>query len=1087
MPYKQLIFIATLSFITTALFAQSITPTNGMRKSEPSTTAIVGAKIRTTPTQSIEHGTVVFTDGIIVAVGKSESTQIPDGAQIILAEGMTLAPAFVEPQLEVEVVRADGGDSRHPVARVHPEVDVSTLPMPEERMRILRSAGFSTAQLIPKTGALAGQTSVIPIDQSPLHRGAYQTSKPMLIRFEYGGNYGSSSYPGSLTGSVALVRQTLHDATWHAQNSAVAQKGHVVPPLPSASFIALRGVIEGKQHILFDLQHESDAFRAQHLADEFNLEYTLLGTGTEYRRLDEIVALHRPLVIPVDFPKRPDISTPDQLESVSLKTLMEWEQAPTNTSRLHQAGVPFLITMHGVNNNKSFFRNIQKTINSGLEESDVLEALTGSPAIGKNQIAIGAFANMQLVDGEFLDPDRTLRDLWINGRRHRIERDTLPAGASSYELTIGSVILHAEIDRDNKRFSMTDAQGNRVKLRKSEITVDGITAMIDTQTIGGSGWGSLLIVVAGESLSGSVMFSDGSRIAVHGKPADSTTQGQHGRQYTGWMDIGSSKIEMTLEVPTQEGGSAILRSKRTEYTLNDFSIDAKTGQLTAWFERPDSSRRDLTGQIEGDEIRGTVTGRDHTSELHLVLGDTPPPLDENQSDPPQELPVPFGAFGRFELPAQQNIRFEHATLWTSSTAGIIEDGCLVIRDGDIAFAGSMDKAPRPSSSEEIVDATGLHITPGLIDAHSHTGLRGGVNEWTQANTAEVRMSDVINPDDINFYRQLAGGLTTANQLHGSANPIGGQSSVVKLRWGASSDDMRFTQATPAIKFALGENVKRSSQRYPNTRMGVETFDRDSFLAAVDYKAEWEAWNSLPNHKKSQRNMPRKDLELDTLVEIMNGERKIHCHSYRQDEILMLVRLAEDLGFTIGTFQHVLEGYKVAEIIAAHGAHASCFSDWWAYKEEVMDAIPYNGAIMHNGGAVVSFNSDSSNLARRMNTEATKAMRWGDVSPETALNFITINPAIQLGVENYVGSLEKGKHADIAVWNGDPLSTETSCLQTWIDGAPYFDIEEDAALQAWALSERTRLLDAVLAASFGELEPPAANEHEVSEVYTCSDH
>ncbi len=383
-----------------------------------------------------------------------------------------------------------------------------------------------------------------------------------------------------------------------------------------------------------------------------------------------------------------------------------------------------------------------------------------------------------------------------------------------------------------------------------------------------------------------------------------------------------------------------------------------------------------------------------------------------------------------------------------------------MRDGRIAAVGKDLEAP---PGAVVVDARGRHITPGIIDAHSHTAIRGGVNEATQAVTAEVRVLDALNPDDIALYRELAGGVTVANLLHGSANPIGGQSCVIKLRWGAKPDEFVFTAADPGIKFALGENVKQSNwgdrftTRYPQTRMGVVEIMRDALARAREYGERRRAFAAgrlkIP---------PRRDLELDALLEVLEGKRKVHCHSYRQDEIIALLRTAESFGFRIGTLQHILEGYKAAPEIAAHGAHASTFSDWWAYKYEVIDAIPYNGALMHQAGIVVSFNSDSSELARRLNVEAAKAVKYGGLPPEEALAFVTRNPAIQLGVAERCGTLEPGKDADFVIWSDDPLSTRAVCLETWIDGRRRFSRAEDQKLRARARTERAALLAAVAA-------------------------
>jgi imidazolonepropionase-like amidohydrolase len=356
----------------------------------------------------------------------------------------------------------------------------------------------------------------------------------------------------------------------------------------------------------------------------------------------------------------------------------------------------------------------------------------------------------------------------------------------------------------------------------------------------------------------------------------------------------------------------------------------------------------------------------------------------------------------------------------------------------------------------------MHITPGLIDCHSHTGISGGVNEGTHSNTAEVTIGDVIDPNDIEWYRQLAGGLTAVNQLHGSANPIGGRNSVVKIRWGENAENFRFEGAPSGIKFALGENVVRSKSRYPSSRMGVATFMDDAFEAARAYRAKHAAYAALDEAARARTLPPRKDLELETLAEIIEGTRLVHCHSYRQDEILMLLATAKKFGFRVATLQHVLEGYKVAPEIAAHGAGASSFSDWWAYKVEVMDAIPWNGAIMHRAGVVVSFNSDSDELARRMNMEAAKAVRYGGLTPEQALALVTINPAKQLRIDQRTGSLEVGKDADFAVWNGNPLSAFTRCEETWVDGVRRYQRSAEAAQHEAIRTARADLIAKTLA-------------------------
>ena len=412
--------------------------------------------------------------------------------------------------------------------------------------------------------------------------------------------------------------------------------------------------------------------------------------------------------------------------------------------------------------------------------------------------------------------------------------------------------------------------------------------------------------------------------------------------------------------------------------------------------------------------------------------------------------------GRGPLAEPKAILIEHATLWTCGTNGVLTNAQILVSGGKIGVVGYVGEV-KAGPDTLVIDGQGLHVTPGLIDAHSHTAILGAVNESTLPSSAMVRISDVVNSETDTLYQQLAGGVTAVNLLYGSANPIGGQSCVIKLRDGASPEGLIFVAAPPGIKFALGENVKQSNwgdknvTRFPQTRMGVRTFIANRFTAARDYLAKVEQASRLSTLP------PRRDLELEAIGEILQGRRWIHCHSYRQDEILMLLRLMEQFGVKIGSLEHVLEGYKVADEIAKHGAGASTFSDWWAYKFEVYDAIPYNGSLLRDRGVVVAFNSDSSELARRLYTEAAKAVKYGGTPEFEALKFVTINPARQLRMDQRVGSLEPGKDADFAIWSKPPLDSGTVCLQTWIDGKKYFDRALNAERIAGLEKERANLL------------------------------
>jgi len=403
---------------------------------------------------------------------------------------------------------------------------------------------------------------------------------------------------------------------------------------------------------------------------------------------------------------------------------------------------------------------------------------------------------------------------------------------------------------------------------------------------------------------------------------------------------------------------------------------------------------------------------------------------------------------------------QNATILTVSH-GTIENGSILIKDGKIAEVGSSIKAPKDA---QVIDAGGQFVIPGIIDCHSHIAVDGDINEGSISVSSIVNVADVLDPDDISIHRDLAGGVTVANVLHGSANAIGGQTIVIKLRWGQPAAKLPFEGALPGIKFALGENPKRSNgrsgraPRYPTTRMGVEETIRGAFAEARDYKAAWDAYNKRVAGGDKNVIPPRRDLRLEPLVEVLEGKRYVHSHCYREDEILMLLRVAKEFGFKVRTFQHVLEGYKVADEIAAAGAGASTFSDWWAYKVEAYDAIPYNAALMTRRGVVVSINSDDAEEATHLNQEAAKSIKFGGLSHDEALKLVTLNPAIQLGIDKRVGSIDPGKDADLVIYNHDPLSAYAVVQKTLVDGRVYFDRQRDIAGRAAREKEKRELLE-----------------------------
>jgi imidazolonepropionase-like amidohydrolase len=959
-------------------------PTNGPLALDAGWHALTNATVVVEPGRTITDATVIIRNGVIESV-RAEGV-VPDGAREWDCEGLTIYPGLIDAYVPVD---APAPDAKSPGAHWNAKVTPQRSALDGEGVatrdrEALRKLGFTTAALAPKGGVFRGSGAVVSLADAPaigessrqsLADPAFQT-----IAFESSG-WGTRAYPGSQMGAIALVRQTMLDADWREKDLSDFSKraDKRSRPAPAAALDALNAT--KNTPLLFVVNDEQEALRADKVADEFKRQAIIVGAGNEFRRLDAIKDAGASFIIPLNFPEAPKVTSLSDASSVDLSTLLYWDQAPTNARRLVGAGVTFALTTDRLRNKNDFRKNLKEAIDRGLDKDAALAALTITPAeilgvAGKvGRVAPGYAASIVVVDGDLFDPKSTIRDVWVDGSRFEINAPK-PEGidgewkADGFTLTVKGEGKNAKFVADAPLPGMTPVDGTARSLTRRE---NRVSFLLDLDT-------------RGESLDEDA------------------------------PDVYTIVFDGVIEGDTMHLTTPML-----------------PGTLTLTREPVEAKEDDAKDEKKDEPTMGVA-------------------------DDVENLGYPFGSYAFTEIPEQREALITNATIWTSADAGVIENGQIHVRGGKIVAVGKLgDRAFSGLASRiERIDARGKHITPGLIDAHSHTGIAGGVNEGTHANTSEVRIEDVIDADDMSFYRQMAGGLTAANQLHGSANPIGGQNSIVKLRWGAAHpDDLKIEGAKPGIKFALGENVKQSNwesdrTRYPQSRMGVETFIRDWFHRAQDYMAA-----------KERGDLVRTDLQLETLGEILRGERLIHCHSYRQDEIFMLTRVARDFGFKIGTFQHVLEGYKVAEAIKEHAIGASSFSDWWAFKMEVIDAIPENGAIMHEVGVNVSFNSDNDELARRMNLEAAKAVKYGGVEPSEALKFVTINPAIQLGIGDKTGSLEAGKDADFVIWSGDPLSTFSRCESTWIDGREYFSLAKDLELRRRDADLRDRLLQRIL--------------------------
>ena len=527
------------------------------------------------------------------------------------------------------------------------------------------------------------------------------------------------------------------------------------------------------------------------------------------------------------------------------------------------------------------------------------------------------------------------------------------------------------------------------------------------------------------------------------------------------LNVGADAYTLTVQGKPEAPEASLLRTDSVKLKA---TLSYDNGLVALSFQ-PDSTNKayiSLSGEAGTRNWtgRGTLTDGAWTTWTAERTGDAPPekskrPEKETAKPETGELVYPFVSFGRTTLPKPGTFVVKNTTVWTGEREGVLRNTDVLVSGGKIQRSGRGLPVPDVAT---VVDGAGKYLTAGIIDEHSHIAAARSINEGTQESSAEVRIGDVIDSEDNDIYRQLAGGVTSSHILHGSANPIGGQTQLIKLRWGAAPEDLKFQNWPGQIKFALGENVKQSNwgenarSRYPQTRMGVEQVYVDYFTRAQEY-----------GRLKKSGKPYRKDLELEALLEILESKRFITCHSYVQSEITMLMRVAEKFGFHINTFTHILEGYKVADKMAKHGVGGSTFSDWWAYKYEVYQAIPYNAAIMHKQGITVAINSDDAEMARRLNQEAAKTMLYGGVPEQEAWKMVTLNPAKLLRVDDRTGSIKTGKDADLVLWSDNPLSIYAKPEKTWVDGVPYFDREEDMKMREWVRKERARMLSKMQAA------------------------
>ncbi len=1018
----KLVFMAVLTSGPAVLLAQPTFPENGVADPRHGHYAFTNATIVKDAGTTLTNATMIIRDGKVEAIGTG--LKVPAGVVEVDLKGKYIYPSFIDMYADYGTITPQrapggfnfGGQSQITSATKGPygwnqaiksDVDAyKVFAVDDARAKPLREAGFGTVLSHVRDGIARGTGTVVTLADDRENMVILKDRASAHYSFSKGTS--TQSYPGSMMGMIALLRQSYLDAQWYKSN-----------PSAEGFNVTLKSWNENSGlPQIFDANDLWNDLRADRIGDEFGVQYIIKGGGNEYQRMREVKATNASFIIGLNYPQPQDVEDPNDARFVSLKDLKHWELAPTNPAALEKAGVPFALTTADLRNVNLFWANLRKAMEYGLSEAKAMEALTKTPAtlLGiydkVGSLETGKLANFLVTTGPIFAEKSVILDNYVQGIRY-VVRDDVSAIAGTYSVTVN-------MPRGVEQYTL-------------EVKSAGSGSLYQADTM------NTKFSIDGKSVKLSY-----APMAKRGRPnMDNMSPGTDPASKTDT----SAKAAFT-ERPDGGGGRG-MRGQGGMRGGGDTPLPATATRLsgiasgTSWTGTgSDSSGNPLTWYATLIKLSEPKPDTATKKKEPLVLG---------------EVTYPFEPFGWAEKdkPMQETILIKNATVWTNEKEGVLQNTDVLIKNGKIAGVGK----DLSSVGARVIDGTGKHVTPGIIDEHSHIAA-ASINEGGQSVTSEVRIADNLDPEDINIYRQLSGGVTSSHILHGSANVIGGQTQLIKLRWGMDDDELKFKGWPGQIKFALGENVKRSSSsqgnnRYPDTRMGVEEVLTDAFTRAKDYQKEWKTYNETKN--KKGLNAPRRDLELDALVEILENKRFITCHSYVQSEIMSSIEVANRLGYHYNTFTHILEGYKVADKMLAHGANASTFSDWWAYKMEVEDAIPYNAAIMQHVGLNVAINSDDPEMARRLNQEAAKIVKYGGVTEEEALKMVTLNPAKMLHVEDKVGSLKIGKDGDVVLWSDNPLSIYAKSLYTIVDGTVFFDREKDAQLQAKVDEERNRLV------------------------------
>ena len=960
---KLFLLLLCLSF--SIVKAQDYFPTDkGVKTSEKKMFALTNATIYVTPTEVIKKGTLLIKDGKVVEVGKS--VKIPKGMITTDLDGKSIYPSFIDIYTEFGLPKPKraprGSVTQYEPSRegyywndhIRPDTNpIENFKFDNRKAKDMINAGFGVVNTHLHDGIIRGNGLIVAL--SPNSSNAYRILDQKSAQFLSFNKSRKSNqaYPSSRMGAMALLRQTYLDADWYAKGNMENKD------------LALEALNRNKDLVqIFETDNWLDATRADKVGDEFNIQYTIVGSGDEYERIADIKALNANFIIPINFSNAYDVSNPLLAQQISLRDMRKWNQEPSNLSVLSKNGVNFALTTRSLKSVKSFHKNLQKAIKYGFDKEKALASLTTIPAsiLGKTDIGNlkkGSYANFLITSGDIFDAKTTMYENWILGDKNVINDMNIKDITGDYMLSV-----------NNKNYDLS----------------------------------------------------------ITGK----------GAKQTGSLKLNDKKVKSKFSF--KDDWISIILNEEDGYT-----------RLTGKVINAANVMQGTAYDTEGNESSWSASQK-----MQKGANKKEASKNKKKSDDITVVPVSYPnlGFGNYTQPKTETILIKNVTVWSSEDVGILENTDVLLEDGKISKIGKDLKSRRAT----VIDGTGKHLTAGIVDEHSHIAA-SSINEGAQNSSAEVTIEDVVDPTDINIYRNISGGTTSAQILHGSANPIGGRSAIIKLKWGENAEGMIYKNTPKFIKFALGENVKQSRSangvRFPQTRMGVEQLFVDYFTRAKEYDAL----------KKSGKPY-RKDIEMEVIAEILNKERFISCHSYVQSEINMLMKVTERFNFNVNTFTHILEGYKVADKMAEHGVGGSTFSDWWAYKYEVNDAIPFNAAIMHNAGVTVAINSDDREMSRRLNQEAAKTIKYGGLSELEAWKTVTINPAKLLHIDDRVGSIKEGKDADVVLWSNHPMSIYAKVEKTIIEGKVYFNREEDKKKRKAIAEEKSQLITMMLNEKLG---------------------